>query len=226
MSLCRVYDLGIVEFNEALQLQDYLTLARCAGDIPDTIILLQHPSIFTLGRSAREEDIVVPRSSLDIEGITILQTDRGGSVTYHGLGQLVLYLILNLKAKGIGIHQYVHNLEEVVIRTLDDFCIKSCRDSRYPGVWIGSEKICALGVRVRRWCTKHGLALNVNTDLRYFDYIVPCGILGRGVTSMSKVLGYEVAIEDVASRILEHCAQIFDLTIRQKSGEKLDDYYV
>jgi lipoate-protein ligase B len=226
MSLCRVYDLGIVEFDEALQLQDYLTLARCAGDIPDTIILLQHPSIFTLGRSAREEEIVVPRSSLDIEGITILQTDRGGSVTYHGPGQLVLYLIFNLKAKGIGIHQYVHNLEEVIIRTLDDFYIESFRDSRYPGVWVGSEKICALGIRVRRWCTKHGLALNVNTDLRYFDYIVPCGILGRGVTSMSKVLGYDVAIEDVASRVLKHCAQIFDLTIRQKSGGKLNDYYV
>ena len=226
MSLCRVYELGVLEFEKALQLQDYLTLARCAGDIPDTIILLQHPSIFTFGRSTREEDIVVPRSSHDIEGITILQTDRGGSVTYHGPGQLVLYLILNLKAKGIGIHQYVHNLEEVVIRTLDDFCIKSFRDSRYPGVWVGSEKICALGVRVRRWCTKHGLALNVNTDLRYFDYIVPCGILGSRVTSMAKVLGYEVAIEDVASRILEHCAQIFDLTIWQKSGEKLDDYYV
>ena len=226
MSLCRVYDLGVVEFEKALQLQDCLTLARCAGDIPDTVILLQHPSVFTLGKSGREEDIVVPRSSLDIEGITILQTDRGGGVTYHGPGQLVLYLIFNLKAKGIGIHQYVHNLEEVVIRTLDDFYIKSCRDSRYPGVWVGSEKICALGIRVSRWCTKHGLALNVNADLRYFDYIVPCGILGKGVTSMSKVLGYDVAIEDVASRILEHCAQIFDLTIRQKSGEQLDDYYV
>jgi len=226
MSLCRVYDLGVVEFEKALQLQDYLTLARCAGDIPDTIILLQHPSVFTLGKSGREEDIVVPRSSLDIEGITILQTDRGGGVTYHGPGQLVLYLIFNLKAKGIGIHQYVHNLEEVVIRTLDDFYIQSCRDSRYPGVWVRSEKICALGVRVSRWCTKHGLALNVNADLRYFDYIVPCGILGKGVTSMSKVLGYDVAIEDVASHVLEHSAQIFDLTIRQKSGEQLDDYYV
>jgi len=225
-TVCEAYELGIVDYGTTLQLQNNLMLARRAGDIPDIILLLQHPPVFTVGASGRDEDIVAPGSLLASEGITVFHVDRGGSVTYHGPGQLVGYLTIDLKAKGIGVHQYVCNLEEVVIRTLDAFSIKACRDPKYPGAWVGSEKICALGIRVSRWCTKHGFALNVNTDLRYFNYIVPCGIWDKRVTSMSKLLGYDVAIEDVTSRILEHCAQIFDLTIRQKSREQLHDYYV
>ncbi len=225
-TVCEAYELGIVDYETSLQLQNKLMLARRAGDIPDIILLLQHPPLFTVGASGRDEDIVAPGSLLASEGITVFHVDRGGSVTYHGPGQLVGYPIIDLRAKGIGVHQYVRSVEEVVIRTLDSFSIKACRDPKYPGVRVGSEEICALGIRVSRGCTKHGFALNVNTDLRYFNYIVPCGIRGKSVTSISKLLGHDVAIEDVASHILEHCAQIFDLTIRQKPWEQLHDYYL
>ncbi len=225
-SLCKVYDLSVVEYSRALQLQKNLVSARLAGEIPDLILLLQHPSVFTIGASGNKENTVAPRGSLDSEGLPIFHVDRGGSITYHGPGQLVGYLILDLRAKGVGIYEYVRNVEEVIIQTLDGFSITACRDPKYPGVWVGLEKICAVGIRVTRWVTKHGFALNVNTDLRYFTYITPCGITDRGVTSMSKLLGHDVTLKDVASHILEHCAQVFNMNIRQESTEQLNGYYL
>lgn len=225
-SLCRAYDLGTVEYDKALQLQNNLVSARVAGEIPDVILLLQHPSVLTIGVSGSEENIIASKDLLDREGISISHIDRGGGITYHGPGQLVGYLIFDLKTKEKGIHQYVRNLEAVTIRTLDAFSIPAYHDSQYPGVWVGQEKICALGIRVRRWVTKHGFALNVNTDLKYFTYIIPCGITDRRVTSMSQHLGQDIALEDVTSCILEQCAQVFNINIRQESIEELNSYYV
>ena len=225
-TLCRTYDLGIVEYDKSLQLQNNLVSARIAGEIPDMILLLQHFSVLTIGASGKEEDIIVSRDLLGDEGISILRTDRGGGVTYHGPGQLVGYLIFDLQTKGKDIHQFVRNLEEVIIRTLDDFSIPAYVDPQYPGVWVGQDKICALGIRVTRWVTKHGFALNVNTDLSHFTFIIPCGITGRQVTSMSQLLGHDVALEDVTSCILEQCAEVFNIDIKQESTEEFNSYYV
>ena len=225
-SLCRAYDLGLVEYEKALKLQNNLVSARLAGEIPDVILLLQHPPVLTIGVSGSEENIVASRDLLAGEGVAILHVDRGGGITYHGPGQLVGYPIFDLKTKGKGIQQYVRHLEEVIIRTLDVFSIPANHDSQYPGVWVGQDKICALGIRVTHWVTKHGFALNVNTDLKYFDYITPCGITNRHVTSVSQLLGYDIALEDVTSCIFELCAQVFNMNIRQESTEELNSYYV
>ena len=206
-------------------MQNNLLSARLAGKIPDIILLLQHPSVLTIGASGREGDIIASKDLLAGEGINIFHVDRGGCVTYHGPGQLVGYLIFNLKTREEGIHRYVRHLEEVIIRTLNAFSIPARQDSQYPGVWIGLKKICALGIRVTHWVTKHGFALNVNTDLRYFTYITPCGITDRQVTSMSQLLGHDVALEDVTSRILEQCAEVFNIGIKQEPAEELNGYY-
>ena len=218
--------MGLVEYEKALQLQNNLVSARLAGEIPDVILFLQHPPVLTIGVSGSEENVTASKDLLADEGIAILHIDRGGDITYHGPGQLVGYPIFDLKSKGKGIHQYVRNLEEVIIRTLDVFSIPASHDSQYPGVWVGQDKICALGIRVTHWVTKHGFALNVNTDLRYFTYITPCGITDRQVTSMSRLLGHDIALEDVTSCILEQCSQVFDINIRQESTVELNSYYV
>ena len=221
---CKAFDLGVVEYDHAFQLQNRLVASRVAGKIPDLVLLLQHPPVLTIGPMGSEKDIVVPRSSLDSEEIRVFNTDRGGSITYHGPGQLVGYIIADLKAKGIGIHQYVHDVEEVVIGTLNTYGISAGREPKYPGVWVGSEKVCALGIRVSHWVTKHGFALNVNTNMNHFRYITPCGITDRGVTSMSKLLGREVDLAGVAERVLEQCGQVFDMDISREPVEQLGDY--
>jgi lipoate-protein ligase B len=225
-SLCRTYDLGTIKYEKALQLQNKLFSARIAGEIPDTILFLQHPSVLTIGASGNEKNIIVPRDLLARDGISICRIDRGGDITYHGPGQLVVYPIIDLRAKGIGPTQYVRYLEEVVIRALDSFYIKANRDPEYPGIWAGLDKICALGIRLIRWVTMHGFALNVSTDLKYFSYINPCGIVGRQVTSMSKLLGHDIALETVIHCITEQWAQIFNAKVREASARELYRYYV
>ncbi|MFC2034743.1 lipoyl(octanoyl) transferase LipB [Chloroflexota bacterium] len=224
-NLCQAYDLGLVEYEKALQLQNNLVQTRLAGEIPDITIFLQHPSVLTIGLSGSEENVITSNELLTSEGIRVLHVDRGGDITYHGPGQLVGYLIFDLTTKGRDIHQFMHNLEEVVINTLDAFSIFAYHDSQYPGVWVGQAKICALGIRVTHWVTKHGFALNVNTDLSHFSYINPCGITDREVTSMSQLLGHDVAMDDVTSCLLEQYARIFNITIRRTSTEELNYYY-
>jgi lipoic acid synthetase len=207
-------------------LQNNLVSARLTGETPDIILFLQHFPVITIGVSGKAEDIIVSKDLLDGEGIGIFHTDRGGGVTYHGAGQLIGYLIFDLKSKGGDIHQFVHNLEVVIIQTLQAFSIPAYVDPRYPGVWVGQEKICALGMRVTHWVTKHGFALNVNTELKCFNFIIPCGIADRQVTSMSQLLGHDVALEEVTSCILEQCAEVFNMDIKQESAEELNSYYV
>ena len=223
--LCQAYNLGIVEYNKALQLQGRLVNARLAGDIPDTILFLQHPPVLTVGVFGGEENIIVPRDVLADEGVAIVRTDRGGNITCHEPGQLVGYPIFNLSTKGRDLHQYVRNLEEVIIRTLCDYSIDAQRDAKHPGVWVGERKICALGIRVTRWVTKHGFALNVNNELKHFSHVRPCGIANGEVTSMSRLLGHEVMIEDVMLRIVNHCTQVFNIAIELKSPEQFAKYY-
>lgn len=219
--LCRAYNLGIIEYKEALKLQERLVKARIAGNLPDTILFLQHPPVLTMGTSAREDNIIAPRNTLAGEGVAIVYTDRGGDITVHEPGQLVGYPIFNLNTKGRDLHVYVRNLEEVIIRTLSDYYIAAHRDSNHPGVWVGEEKICAIGIRVSRWVTKHGFALNVNNELKHFSYVRPCGISDKGITSMSRLLGRELNIGNVMLRIIERCSQVFYLDIKLESPQHL-----
>ena len=221
---CQAYRLGIIEYVRAINLQDRLVSSRIAGEIPDTILILQHPSVFTIGVSGSRKDVVASGIQLDKEGIPVVHVDRGGKTTYHGPGQLVGYLIMDLRDRERDINQYVRNLEEVIIQTLRDFRIDGYRDSVYPGVWAEGNKVCAVGIRVARWVSKHGFALNVNTDLRYFTYITPCGIKERRVTSMSSLLGRDIPLGKVASSILENCARVFKININHKSPLRLDNY--
>jgi lipoic acid synthetase len=155
------------------------------------------------------------------EGLSLHYTDRGGDITYHGPGQLVAYPIVNLQNRARDVHGYVHGLEEAVIGTLADFSIEGKRDDEHVGVWVGKDKVCAIGVRIRKRITLHGLALNVNPDLNHFSFITPCGIVGRGVTSMSKLLGKAPPIEEVQERFVDHFSRIFFRTMEKGIGEQL-----
>ena len=182
-----VQRLGVVPYGEALELQERLVKQRRAGEIPDQLLLLEHPHVITLGTSSHTDHILLDDAERELLGIELYSTGRGGDVTYHGPGQLVGYPILDLKPDRCDLHRYVRDLEEVLIRTIAAFGIVGTRRAGMTGVWVGDEKIAAIGVRVSTgWITSHGFALNVNTDLRFFDSIVPCGIREYGVTSIQR----------------------------------------
>jgi lipoate-protein ligase B len=218
---CRAFRLGIFDYEPALRLQNRLAAARIQEETRDVLLLLQHPPVITLGKSGKTDNVLVPAAILADRQIRLIYTDRGGDVTYHGPGQLVVYPILNLQAHRLTIPQYVWSLEEAVIRVLARYKIAGGRVEKLRGVWLGLQKICSVGVHVSRGVTKHGLALNVNTDLDPFTLINPCGT-GRPVTSMAKVLNREVPIEEVERLILESFAEIFDLDIAEEPSAKLE----
>jgi lipoyl(octanoyl) transferase len=231
---------GVVAYGEALEVQAGLVARRRTGDFPDTLLLLQHPHVITLGTSAHREHILIDEGDGRLLGIDVFDTGRGGDVTYHGPGQLVGYPILDLKPDRCDLHRYVRDLEEVLIRALASFGIAAGRKEGLTGVWVGGgtvgsgevrsetvggqagggqagggqagggEKIAAIGVRVSSgWITSHGFALNVTTDLSYFDSIVPCGIREYGVTSVQRVLGREVAMAEVEAAVVQGFGEVF-----------------
>ena len=199
--------LGVVPYELALSLQQRLAQARAEGEIPDVVLLLQHPPVFTVGRFRGEEDIVnIP------DGIEVFPTNRGGSITYHGPGQLVGYPILNLKENELGVREYIWKLEEVIINLLLGFGIRGRRMAKHPGgVWVGDQKVCSIGINVSHYITTHGFALNLNTDLRHFEYIRPCGLKNTAMTSISKLLGYPVEVESIIESWLQSFSEIFGL---------------
>ena len=212
--LCHLEQHGLVDYAAALELQRERVAQRKAGTIPDTLILLEHPHVYTLGRNAREENMLVSEDFLASRGAQVFQTDRGGDVTYHGPGQLVGYPILDLTQHRRDISWYMRSLEEVFIRTARDFGIEAGRSEGAAGVWVGNNKLAAMGVHLSRWVTSHGFALNVNTDLRYFEWIVPCGLRDKGVTSLAKLLGHPVEMDDVVERVVEHFGGVFGFEAR------------
>lgn len=221
--ICAAEYLGLIPYEAALKLQQMLVQARADGSIPDILVLLQHPSVFTTGRFQGEEDIIVPAERLIREGIAVFHSNRGGSVTYHGPGQLVGYPILDLKENGLGIREYIWKLEEAVIKLLSTLGIKGQRVERYPGgVWVDGEKLCSAGIQVGRYITMHGFALNVSTDLRYFDYIKPCGINGITMTSISKLLGYCVGVETIIEGLLRAFSETFGLKCEKEPERYLN----
>lgn len=214
--VCVFYRLGITEYDKAIKIQKMLWAQRLAGNPTDYLLLLEHPASITLGKAAKLENILVDKKCLARNGISLFFTDRGGDVTYHGPGQLVAYPIIDLNQRGRDIHRYVRSLEEVVIRTLADLSIEGRRDRENVGVWVGDEKIAAIGVSIKKWITMHGLALNVNTDIKHFSLINPCGIHGGKVTTISRLLGYKVPVKEIGERLVVHFSKIFDTDIETR----------
>jgi len=213
---CLAGYLGVVPYDLALRLQQALLSARAEGLLPDVLLLLQHPPAFTVGRFRGKEDIIVPREMLTREGIAVFHTNRGGSVTYHGPGQLIGYPVLNLKEKGLGARQYIWNLEEVIIRLLHTTGIQGHRAPDHRGVWVGDKKICSVGVNVSRDISTHGFALNVSNELRCFRYIRPCGLAGEVMTSVSELSGRSADVETVVSDAIRCFSEVFGLSCKRR----------
>jgi lipoyl(octanoyl) transferase len=202
--------LGRIRYADGLALQETLVKQRQAGSIPDTLLLLEHDPVFTLGRNARSENVLFPEAELRARGFDVFEAGRGGDVTYHGPGQVVGYPILDLSPDRRDVHRYVRDLEDVMIRTCADYGIAAQRVEGRTGCWAGPEKIGAIGVRIARWVTSHGFAFNVRNDLAPFGLIVPCGIRDRGVTSLERLLGRDVALDDAMDRLAGHLADVFE----------------
>ena len=205
--------LGRVDYADALALQRALVEDRRAGRIDDTLLLVEHPHVLTLGvrGDGGRSHILATDALLASRGIEVHETGRGGDITYHGPGQIVGYPIIDLNPNRRDVHRYVRDLETVLIRTASDYGITAGRVQGLTGVWVGDDKLAAVGVRIARWITSHGFALNVTTDLDYFALIVPCGIADRGITSLSRLLGRSPDTAEVESRVIEHFANVFDV---------------
>jgi lipoyl(octanoyl) transferase len=207
--------LGRMGYAEALALQAELVENRKARRIPDSLLLLEHDPVFTLGRNARRENLLVDEEGLRLKGFQVFDVGRGGDVTYHGPGQVVGYPILDLAPDRCDVHRYVRDLEEVMIRTCGDYGIEAGRIKGLTGTWVRGEKIGAIGVRISRWVTSHGFAFNVSTDAGAFSLIIPCGIKDRGVTTLATLLGRGVCLEEVMDRLTAHFASVFHLTLQE-----------
>lgn len=205
LEVCR---LGLIDYEMALQLQKETESRIIAQEKSDTILLLEHPHTYTLGRRAKNEGVLASADILKTLGATVYETNRGGKVTYHGLGQLVGYPIINLSLFKEDVHLYVRNLEEVLIQTMADFDIEAFRIEGLTGVHTKEGKVAAIGVHIKRWVTTHGFALNVNTDLSYFDWIIACE--GEPVTSMEKLLGNEISLMEVENKIIKNFSKVFE----------------
>lgn len=202
-----VQRLGLVDYKSALAIQKETELAVKAGLQPDTLLLLEHPHTLTIGRRGDSSSVLLDEEQLRLRNVTLFETNRGGKVTYHGLGQLVGYPIINLSPDREDVHRYVRDLEEVLLRTMSDFGIEAFRIEGLTGVHTERGKVAAIGVHISRWVTTHGFALNVNTDLSYFDLIIACE--GEPVTSMEHMLGRELKLSEVEDRIVDHFAEVF-----------------
>ena len=203
--------LGVVPYADALEIQRTLVEDRRANRVGDLLLFVEHPHVLTLGvrGDGGRSHILAPPEMLHARGIEIYETGRGGDITYHGPGQVVGYPIVDLKPDRCDVHRYVRDLEDVLIRTAADYGISARRIDGLTGVWVGDEKLAAIGVRISRWVTSHGFALNVATDLENFDLIVPCGIADRGVTSLSRLLSRPIDTRDVQDRVASHFEDVF-----------------
>jgi lipoyl(octanoyl) transferase len=212
LSAARAVDvrrLGRISYAEGLALQERLVRERQAGAAQDTLLLLEHDPVFTLGRNARAENVLFPADDLRARGFDVFEVGRGGDVTYHGPGQVVGYPIVDLSPDRRDVHRYVRDLEDVLIRTCADYGLAAERVAGRTGCWVGREKIGAIGVRIARWVTSHGFAFNVSNDLAPFGLIVPCGIRDASVTSLTQLLGRTIEPDEVMDRLTQHFETVF-----------------
>ncbi len=217
-----ILDLGLIYYKEALDLQHHLWSRRVEGEVPDLLLLLEHPHVITLGRRGDRSHLLTSPDILDAMRIPLFHTERGGDVTYHGPGQMVVYPILNLKDYGYRLIRYVGQLEEVILTVLRDFGIEGRKDSSNRGVWAEGDKIASIGVAVKRWVSFHGIALNYATDLKYFGLINPCGLEGVKMTSLEKILGEEIPREELTKSITFQFKKIFKRDWEEKGLKEID----
>jgi len=200
---------GLSPYGPMRELQGRLYRRRLTREIPDTLLLLEHEPVVTLGKNARRENLLLSEELFLKRGVEVVPADRGGDVTYHGPGQLVGYWIFDLRHLYQDVHRYLREIEEVLIRVLARHGIEAGRSAGATGVWVGSEKVAAMGMHLSHWVSTHGFALNITTDLTPFSWIVPCGLAGRGVTSMSRLLGTTVTREAVEEQVVEETSALF-----------------
>jgi len=229
-----IYDLGFADYRDVWDLQrraqqllikqkkairESSALSYTERSVNDMLFFVEHPHVYTLGKSGDQANLLKGMAELAQIDAEFIEIDRGGDITYHGPGQIVGYPILDLDRHFTDIHKYLRTLEDVIIRTCADFDIEAGRIDGLTGVWAGNEKICAMGIRCSRWVTMHGFALNVNTDLSYFNHIVPCGISDKAVTSMQKLLDKEMDPNTVKKSIVKHLSELFEVTPKNKTLE-------
>ena len=210
-----VIRLGHTEYKWCWDLQQRLLELRAPGTISDTLLLTEHSPVYTIGKTGDENHLLANDAELRERGVAVFNCDRGGDITYHGPGQLVGYPILDLQGYYLDLHRYLRDIEEVIIRTLGRFGVTGTRMADYTGVWVGGNKICAIGIKTSRWITMHGFAFNVATDLSYFDRIIPCGIFEKGVTSLQEILGTMVNQDHVAGIVTEEFGEVFGVDVRE-----------
>ncbi len=214
-------DLGLIDYGLAWNLQKEIFELRLTDEISDTFFLLEHPHTYTLGKVAEKENLISSDTQLKELGVSVYVIDRGGDITYHGPGQIVGYPIIKLSNWKEDTHQYLRALEEVIIQTCAEYGLKTERNPKYTGVWIGEKKIAAIGIKVSRWVTMHGFAFNVNADLSYFGGIIPCGIKDKDVTSLQQELGKEVELNEVKEKLIKYFREVFGytaFTIKEKNN--------
>jgi lipoate-protein ligase B len=216
----KVRRLGRLEYGEAYRLQKETEMAVRERREPDTLLLVEHPHVLTVGRRAKPEAILADTEELEARGVAVYETNRGGKMTYHGLGQVVGYPVINLSPDREDVHKYVRDLEAALILAMKDFDIETFRIEGLTGVHTSRGKVAAIGVHIARWVTTHGFALNVNTDLSYFNLIVACE--GEPVTSLKELLGREVPLDEVEDRIVERFAEVFELTVKGDASARSD----
>lgn len=204
-----IWKLGLVEYSRAYKLQKSLHYQRVTQEIPDVLLLLEHPPTITIGKSGTVENILVTRECLSREGVALFFVDRGGDATYHGPGQIVGYPIMDLRLRKKDIRTFVHDIEEAIILTMRDFSIFPGRDDSHPGVWVEREELAAIGLGVRRWVSIHGFAINVDPNMKHFNLINPCGFSDRKATSMSEILGKKLSMETVLERLVVNFSKVF-----------------
>ncbi|HEY3297543.1 MAG TPA: lipoyl(octanoyl) transferase LipB [Armatimonadota bacterium] len=216
-----VADLGVIEYEEAVALQQALVEKRLNNEIPDTLLLLEHPPVITVGSSGGEDCLLVSEDMLRRSGVQLYKTNRGGNITYHGPGQLVGYPIFDLREHGKDVHLFLRNLEQLVIDTLAEYRIVAERVDGLTGVWVGGQKICSEGVAVRKWISYHGFALNVSPNYQHWSLIHPCGLIGKQVTSISQLVDKCPEIADVKTVAASKCAHVFGLEPEQVAAKLL-----
>lgn len=216
---------GQVPYDRALDLQMKICELKKEELTDDVLLLLEHPPTITLGRNASPGHLIAREQDLQSRGVSVYNVDRGGDITFHGPGQLVGYPLLDLHINERDVHGYMRNLEESLIRLLDGYGISSGRDPGFTGVWTARGKIAAMGVHISRWITRHGFALNVNTDLSYYSLIVPCGIVGRGVTSMREETGQKEEVGRVADRFIDCFASVFNRNMIRTTPKEFSDVF-
>lgn len=219
-------NIGKTHFSESWEIQRSIHAYKQKNPVNDVILSTEHFPVYTLGKTGERDHLLINEVELSKKEIEYFEIDRGGDITYHGPGQLVVYPIFDLNNYYKDTHRFLRDLEEAVILTLDHYNIKSSRDEEYTGVWAGEEKICAIGIKVSRWITMHGLALNVNSDLANFDSIIPCGIFHKGVTSIKKILNSVIEMKEVNKLLIENLARVFGLEMVEISKQELLSRFV